>query len=128
MRLCQSLSAGCAHQDGVWLILSTECYRESGFVQQSFCPPPNGPTRASTSAHGIAEISELCDVSGMALLSRFPAHRGSTASRMLQSQSKERAMGELERNRQNVVAFYDLMFNQCRPSDAIARARTSTAP
>jgi hypothetical protein len=76
----------------------------------------------------IAETSELCDVSGMALLSRFPAHRGSTASRMLQSQSKERAMGELERNRQNVVAFYDLMFNQCRPSDAIARARTSTAP
>jgi hypothetical protein len=47
---------------------------------------------------------------------------------MLQSQSKERAMGELERNSQNVVAFYDLMFNQCRPSDAIARARTSTVP
>jgi hypothetical protein len=54
--------------------------------------------------------------------------QGSTASRMLQSQSKERAMGELERNSQNVVAFYDLMFNQCRPSDAIARARTSTVP
>ena len=34
---------------------------------------------------------------------------------MLQTQSKERVMGELERNRQNVVAFYDLMFNQCRP-------------
>jgi hypothetical protein len=84
------------------------------------------PQRLRT--HGIAETSELCDVSGMALLSRFPAHRGSTASRMLQSQSKERAMGELERNSQNVVAFCDLMFNQCRPSDAIARARTSTVP
>lgn len=26
----------------------------------------------------------------------------------------------LERNKQNVVAFYDLMFNQCRPAEAIA--------
>jgi predicted SnoaL-like aldol condensation-catalyzing enzyme len=25
----------------------------------------------------------------------------------------------LERNKRNVVAFYDLMFNQCRPADAI---------
>jgi predicted SnoaL-like aldol condensation-catalyzing enzyme len=25
----------------------------------------------------------------------------------------------LERNRQNVMAFYDLMFNQCRPAEAI---------
>ncbi|MEX0959953.1 MAG: nuclear transport factor 2 family protein [Burkholderiales bacterium] len=25
----------------------------------------------------------------------------------------------LERNKQNVVAFYDLMFNQCRPAEAI---------
>jgi predicted SnoaL-like aldol condensation-catalyzing enzyme len=30
-------------------------------------------------------------------------------------------MGDLERNKQNVVAFYDLMFNQRRPSEAIER-------
>ena len=28
-------------------------------------------------------------------------------------------MHDLERNKQNVVAFYDLMFNQCRPREAI---------
>ena len=27
----------------------------------------------------------------------------------------------LERNRQNAIAFYDLMFNQCQPAEAIAR-------
>lgn len=27
----------------------------------------------------------------------------------------------LERNRRNVVAFYDLMFNDCRPAEAIER-------
>ena len=27
----------------------------------------------------------------------------------------------LERNKQNAVAFYDLMFNQCRPAEAIAK-------
>jgi len=27
----------------------------------------------------------------------------------------------LERNKRNVIAFYDLMFNQCRPRDAIER-------
>ena len=26
---------------------------------------------------------------------------------------------DLERNRRNVIAFYDLMFNQCRPAEAI---------
>ena len=30
-------------------------------------------------------------------------------------------MSELERNKQNVMAFYDLMFNQCRPREAIER-------
>ena len=25
----------------------------------------------------------------------------------------------LERNKQNVTAFYDLMFNQCRPREAM---------
>lgn len=28
---------------------------------------------------------------------------------------------QLERNKQAVTAFYDLMFNQCRPSEAIER-------
>ena len=30
-------------------------------------------------------------------------------------------MDSLERNKANVVAFYDLMFNQCRPQEAINR-------
>lgn len=30
-------------------------------------------------------------------------------------------MDKLERNRENVMAFYDLMFNQCRPADAVER-------
>ena len=30
-------------------------------------------------------------------------------------------MSDLERNKQNVVAFYDLMFNQSRPREAIER-------
>ncbi len=28
---------------------------------------------------------------------------------------------QLERNRQNAIAFYDLMFNQCKPAEAVAR-------
>lgn len=28
---------------------------------------------------------------------------------------------QLERNKQNVIAFYDLMFNECRPAEAIER-------
>jgi predicted SnoaL-like aldol condensation-catalyzing enzyme len=28
---------------------------------------------------------------------------------------------QLERNKKNVAAFYDLMFNQCRPAEAIER-------
>ncbi len=30
-------------------------------------------------------------------------------------------MAELERNKANVIAFYELMFNDCRPREAIAR-------
>ena len=30
-------------------------------------------------------------------------------------------MGSLEHNKQNVMAFYDLMFNQSRPAEAIER-------
>jgi len=30
-------------------------------------------------------------------------------------------MPDLERNKQTVVAFYDLMFNQCRPAEAIEK-------
>ncbi len=30
-------------------------------------------------------------------------------------------MSDLARNKRNVIAFYDLMFNQCRPREAIER-------
>jgi predicted SnoaL-like aldol condensation-catalyzing enzyme len=30
-------------------------------------------------------------------------------------------MSDLERNRADVVAFYDLMFNRCRPAEAVER-------
>jgi predicted SnoaL-like aldol condensation-catalyzing enzyme len=32
----------------------------------------------------------------------------------------------LERNKRNVLAFYDLMFNQCRPADAIEQYAGAT--
>ena len=35
-------------------------------------------------------------------------------------------MSDLERNKQTVVAFYDLMFNQCRPREAIERYAGAT--
>ena len=28
-------------------------------------------------------------------------------------------MDQLERNKKNVMAFYDLMFNQCKPAEAV---------
>ena len=31
------------------------------------------------------------------------------------------SLEDLERNKRNVVAFYDLMFNECRPAEAIER-------
>lgn len=34
--------------------------------------------------------------------------------------STKNMTNQLERNKQNAVAFYDLMFNQCRPAEAIA--------
>jgi predicted SnoaL-like aldol condensation-catalyzing enzyme len=33
---------------------------------------------------------------------------------------------DLERNKQNVMAFYDLMFNHCRPAEAIERYAGAT--
>lgn len=35
-------------------------------------------------------------------------------------------MSDLERNKKNVVAFYDLMFNQCRPREAMERYAGAT--
>lgn len=32
----------------------------------------------------------------------------------------------LERNKQNAIAFYDLMFNQCKPAEAMQRYAGST--
>lgn len=30
-------------------------------------------------------------------------------------------MPKLDRDKQNVIAFYDLMFNKCKPAEAIER-------
>jgi predicted SnoaL-like aldol condensation-catalyzing enzyme len=35
--------------------------------------------------------------------------------------TKEPTMNNLERNKQNVIAFYDLMFNRNKPAEAIAQ-------
>jgi predicted SnoaL-like aldol condensation-catalyzing enzyme len=35
--------------------------------------------------------------------------------------NRERSMADLERNKLNAVAFYDLMFNRCRPREAIEK-------
>ena len=35
-------------------------------------------------------------------------------------------MDRLERNKQTATAFYDLMFNQCRPAEAIAKYAGAT--
>jgi predicted SnoaL-like aldol condensation-catalyzing enzyme len=35
-------------------------------------------------------------------------------------------MDKLERNRQQAMAFYDLMFNQCKPAEAIERYTGAT--
>ena len=43
---------------------------------------------------------------------------GARASKVAEAEVQ---MSDLERNKQNVVAFYDLMFNECRPRDAIDR-------
>jgi len=34
--------------------------------------------------------------------------------------------GTLERNKQNVMAFYDLMFNQCKAAEAVERYAGAT--
>jgi hypothetical protein len=38
-------------------------------------------------------------------------------------------MADLERNKRTVLTFYDLMFNQCRPREAIVvtRARSTSS-
>jgi len=49
-----------------------------------------------------------------------------TASRLLSicldaAAGKERRMDRAEKNKQTVASFYDLMFNQSRPAEAIDR-------
>jgi len=38
----------------------------------------------------------------------------------------EKSMEQRERNKHNAMAFYDLMFNQCQPAEAIARYTGAT--
>jgi len=36
-------------------------------------------------------------------------------------QESENEMSDLEENKRTVMSFYDLMFNQCKPSEAVAK-------
>ncbi len=52
-------------------------------------------------------------------LSPVPADAGADGAAPAAPASSQPAPDVLERNRANVIAFYDLMFNQCRPAEAI---------
>lgn len=39
----------------------------------------------------------------------------------LRDRKVDGSMNELQRNRRNVMDFYDLMFNECRPAEAVER-------
>jgi len=47
--------------------------------------------------------------------------RGGPSTKGTQAPPSEDAMNDLDQNKSNVIAFYDLMFNKCRPRDAIER-------
>ncbi len=52
-------------------------------------------------------------------LSPVPADAGADGAAPAAPASSQQEPDVLERNRANVIAFYDLMFNQCRPAEAI---------
>ena len=58
------------------------------------------PTRRQTM--GLLAAAGICSAAADGAQAAMPGHR-------------------LERNKKNVVAFYDLMFNQCKPAEAIER-------